>query len=346
MNKTDIRNENTIVSPLFQVIGITISSIFFLLIAYAPISEFNSQDVQPLLKTLEPSVSKEIANIQTPVKVGLQIKDFPIFNMTRNEFEVSGVLWFEFDPTQISLATISKFSFEKGYILSMSKPYTQVTGDGKLFAMFDLRLKFTSNLQYNDFPLDSHTLYIVLDNNNVSSYEMRFESSWNEFVVLPNMKTLGWNEIDRQVQVGYSQSRLDNYDETKSFFNPRVVFSIEYLRSGLRYALLIFLPLLLIFYLMLFTFSIDPEKHGSSIISLSTGGITAILAYRFVIENLSPQVGYFMLSDHVFFLFLGGVFVIFLINMLNVKLTILQKKILIVFLEALIIISCYYLFWM
>ena len=46
--------------------------------------------------------------------------------------------------------------------------------------------------------------------------------------------------------------------------------------------------------------------------------VTAILAYRFVIESISPKdVGYFMLSDQLFFLFLGLISLIFVVNIIN-----------------------------
>ena len=36
---------------------------------------------------------------------------------------------------------------------------------------------------------------------------------------------------------------------------------------------------------------------------MSTGNIVALVAYRFVIESISPKVGYPMIADYIFFLF-------------------------------------------
>ncbi len=94
-------------------------------------------------------------------------------------------------------------------------------------------------------------------------------------------------------------------------YHPRVIFALDYTPTGLRQLVSIILPLLLIFSLTIFTFSMDPEPYYRSILTLSSGAVTGLIAYKFVIENLSPKVGYFMLGDMLFFLFLTMTFVIF-----------------------------------
>jgi hypothetical protein len=45
-----------------------------------------------------------------------------------------------------------------------------------------------------------------------------------------------------------------------------------------------------------------------NIMALATGGLTSIIAYRFVIQGMSPKVGYFLLSDHIFTFFVSLAF--------------------------------------
>ena len=61
----------------------------------------------------------------------------------------------------------------------------------------------------------------------------------------------------------------------------------------------------------MFLFSLDPKKYREAIMTISAATVPAILAYRFVIETISPKVSYFMLSDHIFSLFLFLSFLVF-----------------------------------
>jgi hypothetical protein len=60
----------------------------------------------------------------------------------------------------------------------------------------------------------------------------------------------------------------------------------------------------MLYFISLFCFAFDPETHSGTIFSLASAGVTGLLSYRFVIENMTPKVGYFVLSDRLFVLFL------------------------------------------
>ena len=64
----------------------------------------------------------------------------------------------------------------------------------------------------------------------------------------------------------------------------------------------------------------NPDPLARSILSLSTGTLTGLIAYRFVIERVVPNVGYFTLTDHIYNLFLLIIFLIFVVNILAVTL--------------------------
>ena len=121
---------------------------------------------------------------------------------------------------------------------------------------------------------------------------------------------------------------------------------MEFSRFGTRQLISILLPLLLIFYITVFCFSIEPQTS----IGLSTGSMTAIIAYRFVIENLSPASGYFMLSDYLFFLILSACFITFFLNVLDVFLFTIPmniKKAGIIGIHGFVIaVSCYLLMYL
>ncbi len=293
-----------------------------------------------------PTVAKEAEFQRTAekVKVGLYIRDFSEFNITKEEFTFSGIIWFVFDPTLVSLETIGKFSFEKGEILEKSAPKVRLV-DNNALVYYDIKVKFTSPLRYDLFPFDDHRIYILFTNNFVSAVEVKFESSTYDFVVKPTLRDIGWEQVDRRVQAGYLKDDLDPYDEAKNTYHPRVAFALDYSRVGVRYITLIILPLLLLLFLAIFTFSLDAKKSSGTALSLAAGGVTGIIAYRFVMESMSPSVDYFMISDKIFFLFFVAIFFIFLVNFFANIYTLNQKRILVAFFHIVVMIFLVYFMW-
>lgn len=325
----------------FSVIMIIISGVVVSLLMNRAITRFSSIDKIPEIHSLVPQAMEKFGSQPGVVRVGLYIKDFSEFDMLKNSFEFSGIIWFLFDPSIISLDTLGKFSFEKGKIVSLSAPSTKIV-EGKLLARYNIRVNIKTNLSYALFPFDSHTLFITLDNNYVTPGEVLFESSFHEVVISPEIAVTDWKVSAVRVYSGYSSAILDKQDKAHVVAHPRIIFAIDYGHAGIRQALTIILPLILVFFMSLFSFALDPKNYAS-IITLSSGAVTALLAYRFVIENLSPKVGYFMVSDYVFFLVLSAAFIVFFINIGLVNISTAYKKVFIVLFQLIFVVSMFYL---
>ena len=315
---------------------ITLFSVSFLL--YRTTYKFSTLDKMPHLLPLTPKNIEEFGGISGVARVGLYIRSFSNFDILANDFTFTGIVWFEFDPSIVSLDTLGKFTFDRGEIQYVSTPNTRLVG-GKLIARYDIRVKLKTGLNYALFPFESHILHIVLDNNTISPAEVLFESSNADFTLSPDILVVGTKVVDKHVYTGYSVASLEENDsvEEDKTYHPRVIFAIDYAQPGMRKTITIFLPLLFIFFMSVFSLTIDPEKYYTTILSLSSGSITGLLAYRFVIENLSPKVNYFMLSDFIFFLFLFIGFLLFFISTGAIKLTMTQKLVVAAATHALVI---------
>jgi hypothetical protein len=171
---------------------------------------------------------------------------------------------------------------------------------------YNIKAKFKGNLDYRRFPFDDHILYITIDNDFISPVEAIFESDLSDFRVASTELSKGWYLADKYVYTGYSAFKVSGDNKEHTIYHPRAIFALSYSRTGYRQMLTILLPLLLIYFVAIFSFAMDPEKYYRSIVALSTGAITALLAYRFVIENLSPKLDQFMLVDYFFFMFLSA----------------------------------------
>lgn len=292
-----------IAQPRYQFIFLILTVIIAVSLAYKPVTEFHSLDPRPQLIPITPLKIKEWGGGSAYVNVGLYILNFPEFDIVHNKFVLDGIIWFEFDPSLISLETVSKFSFEKGEILSKSAPFTKIIDD-KFFARYNIRLRFSTDLMYMFFPFDDHRLYIVLINQFVSPSEMIFQAYEADFFLSERIYTAGWSEIKKTVRSGYAEAQLDKFDVRKKVRFPKVIFSIDYKQVGIRHILLIMIPLFLIFFMGLFSLALDPKEHSGKILTLASASLTTLLAYRFVIENMTPPVDYFVLSDQIFTFFL------------------------------------------
>lgn len=322
------------INPLFQItIGIITLMILLISFTFRP---FVTSDIEPQKSIPLPQELYHYKETAHEVKVGFVIRNFEEFNIVKNSFVISGYVWFEFDPSIVSLKTISNFNFEQATLLTKSAPTIRINGD-RIIATFDIRVSARSGLQYNEFPFDDHRIYFVLSFENISPRELHFVSSAREFIISSDVSILGWKLRDTHVETSYLNNSLDALDVRKNITHPQVIFSLDYERIGIRYILLLILPLYLIFLLISLSFSLD-DQYQSSIISLSSGGISAIVAYRFVIESFSPSVGYFMNSDYFFFLFLVASFVIFLSTIFKKHLSRGMKKLILIILNGLIII--------
>lgn len=294
---------NTIVMPRYQLVAMLIVFGIGITMAYRPVTDFHATERPIPLLTVTPKKVAEWGVTPTPVSIGLFILNFPVLDFVNNQFVFDGVIWFSFDPALISLDSVGKFSFEKGEILQKSEPYTQIN-DNRLFARYDIRVRFTADLEYLLFPFDDHSLNITVVNRIVQPSEMIYVSYASYFNLADKMSFSGWDIYGFSVRTGYSESVFDKYEQGRSLANPKAVFSIDFRRIGIRNILLILLPLFLIYFLSLFAFSFDPVNKSSTVLSISTAGVTSLLSYRFVIESMSPKVGYFVLSDRLFVLLL------------------------------------------
>jgi hypothetical protein len=317
-------DETRLVSPLFQIILILISTTVLTFALYYRLSLFRIKDPRPEIHTVTPEKLFKLGGFVDVIETGLYIDRFQTFDMTNNRFVFTGIVWFSVNPGTVSINTLENFSFRAGEILERSKPETKLIGD-KLWVAFTVRVSFTSLIDYTYFPFDNHRIYLLLTNTDITPSEFLFESTNQQLVINKDITSVGWKLINTDVNTGYYQVLLDPKDNKKILTNPIVVFSLDYVHASIRYLLSILLPIILILYISLFSFSLTENT-----ITLTSLGITALVSYRFVIENISPNVSYFMLSDYMFFIFLIAAFIIFFINIADLYLqqfSSLQKKI-------------------
>lgn len=342
------KNSNAKPVPLifqFSMIGLTIFIVSICL--YRSFNVFTTTEQKASTKKITPELLAQFGGHPGLVNVGLSIDDFLSFDPVKNDFVFIGTIWFEFNPAAITLALLSKFRFKAADILEKSEPEAKIIND-KFIARYTIKVRFKNQLQYQYFPFDDHRIILELANPYVSTSDVIFHAVESNFLVKADTTAIGWKKMNREVNAGYVETEINEGQRQTRFYYPVVVFSVDYLRNGIRYAFTILLPLLAIFFISLMAFSLNPVANATLAITLSAGSVTALLAYRFVIENLSPTVGYFMLSDFIFFLFLCMVSLIFIFSIVLRQLPLWLKFVLVFIFHAIVCSAFIYLalFWM
>jgi len=339
------------VGSWFQIIWILITSSLISILLFWPYRTFTPLEASPKLTSFTPG---ETVLFGSPafVQSGMYIKDFVDADLTHGTMTIEALVWFMFDPAYISLDRVSRFSFVNGTIVNpdevvkrRQQAETHVIDERYVIARFDIRAELRLPLQYDLFPIDDHYCPIILVNEAATPYEMAFHAVRRDFIVEPTLGALGWDQVDSDVRAGHRQYTLDKHEKHETSYAPEVIFSIDYRRIGVRYIISILLPLLLTFFVSLFAFSFDIEgPNAGQAFGFATGGITAMMAYYYVIQSMSPTVGYFMISDYLYYLFLLLNFFIFLIILFRANTSVWQKRLIVIALHLIVIASAGYLF--
>lgn len=298
-----------LISVPIQIALLIVSFILFALFLYKPITEFHPVNRKPVIYEL---AKKDNADQKTVhIKVGLSITDFLKFDALKNEFEINAIIWFVFNPAQVSQETIEKFSFTKGTVTQKSNAIVTQIDAQTIKALYFIRVEFSTIPNYKRFPLDDHYLFLNLVNQEIQSEKVAFDIDPGEYTISENLYAAGWQIVEHDARAGYGKTEIS---EGHTLVQPKVSFSLGLSKQDYRQLLIIMLPLLLIFYCAIFAFSIKDLTLAVTLILASFSGLTA---YSFVIQTVSPAVGYLMLCDYMFLLFLAATFVIFFIAILD-----------------------------
>jgi hypothetical protein len=291
----------------YQIILCIIAVSTFIFLTHKPVAEFRPVGPSPRVHQLTPNVIKQWGKEPARVKVGMHIADFLRFDTVKNDFILNAFIWFSFDPNKVTAETIDKFAFTKGDLIFKSDPIVKKVGAITVMS-YIIRLQFSTILDYARFPLDDHSLFLNLTNLAVPADELIYQADDKDYIISPTIYISGWKIDKHTVKSGYTTIELGS---NTTLLQQKTVFSLDISKEDVRQLVLILFPLLLLFYLSLFTFAI---RDATIAMTLPIGSLGGLLAYSFVIQTLAPAVGYFMISDYLFLFCLASNFIVFLVG--------------------------------
>lgn len=287
--------------------------LFFALFQYL-INQAGFLEQSPVFETVVPQKERALASAPPFVDIGLSVRNFSYMNMKEGRFKIEGTLWFLFKPGEVSLKTIEQFDIERGTLLKKSAPRTKLH-DQKILASFDVTIEFLSQLEHKKFPVTDHRIFLIVKMGEVSKSELAFSAPHSGIMIAPDVQQQTWKLKGYGAQAGYYNEILDGYNETLNVSRPVAVFSFDFENPGFRVLLLLLIPEFILFLFGLFSLII-PFKDASGSINLSIGSISGLIVHRFVVETISPDVGYFTFFDKIYIFFLLANFSFFLFNII------------------------------
>jgi hypothetical protein len=289
------------------------SCVFFAFFQFL-LNQSNFLETSPIFEAVTPQKERALANAPPIVDIGLSVRNFSYMNMKEGRFKIEGTLWFLFKPGEISLKTIEQFDIERGTLLKKSAARAKLHHQ-KILASFDVTIEFLSQLEHKKFPVTDHRIFLIVKMGEVSKSELTFNATHSGIMIAPDVQQQTWKLKEYRAQTGYYSEILDGHNEALNVSRPVAMFSFDFENPGFRVLLLLLIPEFILFLFGLFSLII-PFKDAAGSINLSIGSISGLIVHRFVVENISPDVGYFTFFDKIYVFFLLANLSFFLFNII------------------------------
>ncbi len=289
---------------LLELLSISYTAVVIIFLFYTNIKTLNNVQISAQPSPFYPLA--ENANVPE-VHIGLIIEDFPLFDITGNSFILEGFLWFSYNADAINKKYLTAFTCRRGKVAELFEQDEYVK-DGITHTFFKIRVQFSTDLYYQSFPLGNHAMHLILEYPSSILSNMSLKTT-KESLAITHPRIPGWY---LKVEDAYAQMDRRGHNSNVVEY-PTLVFTVSCIREGTRKLFIIALPLFFAFFIGFLALTLNPEKYPQPMVTLSIASLTGLLAYRFVIERISPNVSYFTLSDHIFNIFLIHSFIAFLV---------------------------------
>lgn len=321
---------NTKHIPFFQSTTIQLYSILFTityLVVFLYWQQSHTPSIDPIPQPLK--ISEKEAARASNVEVGFYINNFPEFAFEKGTFIVDGIVWFKFPSGTESLKTLEGFTIANallnpaGQLIHISKPIIKLI-DNYVLASYSIQAHFTEHTNHKNFPIGDHTLSIVIQNKNVTPYELNFISKNENFLINKKNLEIAWEPREMQVKTGYFNAPLTiAAEQPMEISYPVSVFTVYFENIGIRDLASLYFPLFLIFFIILFCLLLDITDMSR--LSYVATAVPILVLFRMVIDGVSPAVGYNTHIDYFFYLLIVLSLAILLFQ-IYVVLTVHQSK--------------------
>ena len=183
---------------------------------------------------------------------------------------------------------------------------------GEKFYRIQATLNSPVNLE--KFPFDSQKLTLIIEDKKYTSDRLVYVPSGEETGIDDSIAFTGWNIDGWSTNVTAHEYSI--YNETFS----KYTYTINISKIAWSSFIKTFLPVLFIVIVVLFSFTLDPDKITTRI-SLCSSSLIAAVMFHIAISNQIPAVGYMTFADKFMILTYFILITSFIINLVIVELS-------------------------
>jgi len=229
-----------------------------------------------------PSAQAQVESpTQNVVKVGIYVLQIGKFDLSTGSYTID----FYLSMACNGKCNLGSFEFMDGR--ADTETLIENTTNERLYR---IQGSFYENLDLQDYPFDSHTLKIEIEDQNLPKQQLVYQpdiatSGLDERIII-----VGWNIS------GWNASVVDHYYAPFNQTYSRYIFSIMISRPGLTSGLNMFLPVFFVVFVSLISMLLVGNRLESRIL-LTVTALLAAVFFQFTLDSTLPPLGYLTFAD-------------------------------------------------
>ena len=230
------------------------------------------------------------------VEVGIWLVNVEKVDLAASSFKLDFYLWFNFDPSEISLNDVAEFEFING---APSKYEIATNEEGYL--EYRVRGDFIKAFDFTQYPFENQELAIQLEHKFLDFSELIYVSD-STSTIDPEATVTGWDIASFETSINEHSYGSEVY----SRFVSKVVLQRPALSAFIKSVL----PISVITTISLLAFFISPNNFAQRI-GLGVTTLLSATAFHLSLVNGIPPTGYLTFADRMMI----GIYTIFLYNL-------------------------------
>ena len=243
-----------------------------------------------------PQIERVNAQSTTEVEVGIWLVNVEKVDLAASSFKLDFYLWFNFDPSEISLIEIKEFEFING----APTKYEIAADADEGYLEYRVRGDFIKTFDFTSYPFENQDLSIQLEHKYLNSSQLLYISE--SATIDPEATVTGWNIVNFETIIDEHSYGAESY----SRFNSKLILERPIVSAFIKSVL----PISVITTIALLAFFISPNNFAQRI-GLGVTTLLSATAFHLSLVNGIPPTGYLTFADRMMI----GIYVLFLYNL-------------------------------
>ena len=230
------------------------------------------------------------------VEVGIWLVNVEKVDLAASSFKLDCYLWFNFNPSEISLSEVKEFEFING-----APTKYEIAVDEEGYLEYRVRGDFIKAFDFSQYPFENQELSVQLEHKFLDSTQLVYVSDVSS-TIDPEATVSGWN-------IGSFETSINEHSYGTEEYS-RFVSTVVLQRPTISAFIKSVLPISVITTIALLAFFISPTNFAQRI-GLGVTTLLSATAFHLSLVNGIPPTGYLTFADRMMI----AIYAIFLYNL-------------------------------